>query len=117
MVHTLRERRTGGIRNITDDGANAIREAFSHLVPQRRSHMQRTDYLLDELEEMFDRTDEDGDRRIGFDEFKGLMLEMDDPRTESALLVSFRAIDTNHDGSISFDELRAWWIQSHPTPA
>lgn len=42
--------------------------------------MQRSDYLLDELEEMFD-------------------------------------IDTNHDGSIDFDELRAWWTQGHPVPA
>ena len=42
--------------------------------------MQRSDYLLDELEEMFDRIDEDGDRRVGFDEFKSLMIEMGDPR-------------------------------------
>jgi Ca2+-binding EF-hand superfamily protein len=79
--------------------------------------MQRTDYLLDELEELFDRTDEDGDRRIGFDEFKGLMLEMDDPRTESALRAAFTLIDVNHDGNISFDELRHWWKAGHSTPA
>ena len=49
--HTLRERRTGGIRSITDDSTRAIREAFSHqsTLLRRRSHMQRPDYLLDEL--------------------------------------------------------------------
>ena len=79
--------------------------------------MQRSDYLLDELEEMFDRIDEDGDRRVGFDELKSLMIEMGDPRNAGALLVSFRAMDMNHDGNISFDELRAWWTQRHVTAA
>jgi Ca2+-binding EF-hand superfamily protein len=79
--------------------------------------MKRTDYLLDELEELFDRTDQDGDRRIGFDEFKGLMLELNDARGEGSLLASFAAIDTNHDGSVSFDEMRAWWTGRHAAPA
>jgi hypothetical protein len=37
----LRERRIGGIRNITDDSAHAIREAFGHrsTLLRRRSHM------------------------------------------------------------------------------
>ena len=70
--------------------------------------MQQGDGVLDELEEMFDRIDESGDRRIGFDEFKGLMLEIADPRSDSALRLCFDAIDVNHDGRISFTELRAW---------
>ena len=71
--------------------------------------MQFTDYLRDELEETFDRIDEDGDRNIGFDEFKSLMLELDERRTAGAILASFAAIDANHDGRVSFEEFRAWW--------
>ena len=71
--------------------------------------MQQGDPVIDELEEMFDRIDESGDRRIGFDEFKGLMLEIADPRSDGALRLCFDAIDVNHDGRISFTELRAWW--------
>ena len=71
--------------------------------------MQHGDPVLDELEEMFDRIDESGDRRISFDEFRGLMLEIADPHSDSALRLCFDAIDVNHDGRISFPELRAWW--------
>jgi Ca2+-binding EF-hand superfamily protein len=71
--------------------------------------MEFIGYLQDELEETFDRIDADGDRNIGFDEFKSLMLELDERRTETAILASFGAIDVNHDGRISFEEFRAWW--------
>ncbi|MES1263577.1 MAG: EF-hand domain-containing protein, partial [Peristeroidobacter soli] len=70
--------------------------------------MPTVDPVLDEIEEMFDRIDEDGDRRISFGEFRKLLLDMDHTRPESALRASFDAIDTNHDGRVSFDEFRAW---------
>lgn len=62
----------------------------------------------DEIEETFERIDEDGDRRISFEEFSSLMLEMDHAKPESELRVSFAVIDTDHDGRVSFDEFRAW---------
>lgn len=77
--------------------------------------MPQGDYLLDELEEMFDRIDESGDRRIGFDEFRGLMLEIGDSRYDCALRSCFDRIDLNHDGTVSFQELRAWWPNRHST--
>ncbi len=70
--------------------------------------MQVAACIQDEIEEMFDRVDEDGDRSISFEEFSSLMLEMDHARSESALRVSFDAIDANRDGRLSFDEFRAW---------
>jgi Ca2+-binding EF-hand superfamily protein len=76
--------------------------------------MQRNDAVLDQLDEIFDRCDEDGDRCIGFDEFRGLMLELADSRADSALRVCFEEIDRNHDGRISCQELRAWWPTRHP---
>ena len=70
--------------------------------------MQVTYPVLDEIEEMFERLDEDGDRSIGFDEFSNLMRGMDHTAPASALRARFDAIDTNHDGRVSFDEFRAW---------
>jgi Ca2+-binding EF-hand superfamily protein len=70
--------------------------------------MQVADFVQDEIEEMFDRIDENGDRSISFEEFASLMLEMDRAKSESALRVSFEAIDKDHDGQVSFDEFRAW---------
>lgn len=70
--------------------------------------MKRVDPVLAEVEEMFERIDEDGDRVIGFEEFSNLMRAMDHTRTASSLRVNFDAIDTNRDGRVSFDEFRAW---------
>jgi Ca2+-binding EF-hand superfamily protein len=67
------------------------------------------DYMQDELEETFDLIDTDGDRNIAIGEFRSLMLELDERRTDGAILASFATIDVNHDGRISFEEFRAWW--------
>jgi Ca2+-binding EF-hand superfamily protein len=75
--------------------------------------MQNPDYLLHEIEELFDRCDEDGDHLIGLDEFKGLMLEMGDLGNDTSLRVAFSAVDANRDGHISFGELRTWWKSRH----
>ena len=70
--------------------------------------MQVTNRVEDEIEEMFDRIDEDGDRRISFDEFATLMLEMDHDKPRAALRASFDSIDKDHDGRVTFDEFRTW---------
>lgn len=70
--------------------------------------MQGANRVPDDVEEIFDRVDENGDRRIDFTEFLGLMLEMDHLQSESALRVQFDAIDRDRDGRVSFEEFRAW---------
>jgi Ca2+-binding EF-hand superfamily protein len=70
--------------------------------------MPDTDYVRDEIEESFDRIDEDGDRSIRFEEFMTIMLELDHTRPASALRINFDAIDSNRDGRVSFEEFRAW---------
>jgi len=72
------------------------------------AHMQKASFLTDEVREMFDRIDEDGDRSINFDEFAGLMLEMDHAKLNSELRACFDFIDTDHDGRVSFDEFCQW---------
>lgn len=87
------------IRITTDDSRPAARE----------TGLMKTDHaVLDEIQEMFDRIDENGDRCINFEEYARLMLAMDHTRSESALRASFDAIDTDRDGRVSFDEFRAW---------
>ena len=61
-----------------------------------------------ELEEMFERIDENGDRRISFEEFVGLRLEMDHLQTRILLRQEFDAIDLDKDGHVSFAEFSAW---------
>lgn len=70
--------------------------------------MEIANFAQDEIEESFERIDENGDRSISFGEFSRLMLDLDHARPESALRVSFDAIDKDHDGRVSFDEFRAW---------
>lgn len=64
--------------------------------------------IQDEIEETFDLLDGNGDRRISFDEFAKLRLEMDRTRTKAALRREFDAIDENRDGHVTFEEFCAW---------
>jgi len=65
-------------------------------------------HAVDEVQEMFDRIDENGDQRISFDEFAGLMLALDGERTDRALRKDFNLIDVDRDGFASIDDFRAW---------
>ena len=70
--------------------------------------MQYADPVLDEIEATFRHFDQNDNQSIEFDEFAGLMLRMDHTRSSSALRLQFDAIDTNHDGRLSFLEFRTW---------
>jgi len=70
--------------------------------------MQRFEPVPSEIQESFDRIDEDGDRSLSFDEFKRLMLQIDHTRPVYALRARFEAMDLDRDGRVSFDEFRAW---------
>jgi Ca2+-binding EF-hand superfamily protein len=72
--------------------------------------MQIASFVKDELEEMFDRVDENGDRSISFEEFSSLMRDMDHTKTNNQLRANFDAIDTDHDGRVSFDEFCHWVV-------
>ena len=61
-----------------------------------------------EIDESFERIDENGDRSISFDEYARLMLEIVPVLSEVALRVSFDAIDQDQDGCVSLEEFRAW---------
>lgn len=72
--------------------------------------MEYAENHLDDIEELFDRADEDGDDQINLTEFRGLMLELDREMRDNAVATRFLEIDTNRDGRIGFAEFRSWWL-------
>ena len=71
--------------------------------------MNQADDRLDEIEELFEQSDEDGDGRISLTEFRGLLITLDRRLREPAVEEHFRRIDADHDGRIALGEFRAWW--------
>jgi len=72
------------------------------------------DPIENEITEMFETLDENGDRRISFEEFVGLRRDMDRLKSRKALRREFAAIDLDRDGHVSFAEFRAWVAPAPP---
>jgi len=71
--------------------------------------MRSVDPAYNEMKETFERIDQNGNGSIEFEEYRGLMRELDHARPESALRAQFSSIDLNRDGRISFEEFHAWF--------
>ena len=65
---------------------------------------------VEEIEELFEQNDADGNGDIDFGEFAMLMRELDPQMTKTSLEVGFREIDANKDGRINFAEFLEWWL-------
>jgi calmodulin len=65
---------------------------------------------VEEIEELFELNDTDGNGDIDFGEFTALLAELDPGMSRVSLEAGFRDIDSNHDGRINFDEFLAWWL-------
>jgi Ca2+-binding EF-hand superfamily protein len=72
--------------------------------------MQHASEVQDEIDETFERIDENGDRRISFAEFARLLTQMDHTRQPAALRRTFDAIDGDHDGLLNRAEFQAWLL-------
>jgi len=70
--------------------------------------MQIASFVKDEVAEMFERIDSNGDGKISFEEYSALIRVLDRTRSVTKLRAGFTAIDTDHDGHVSFDELCVW---------
>lgn len=64
---------------------------------------------LEELKESFDYNDADNDGRIDLDEFVRMLEQLEAQMTSAEVRVGFRDIDTDDNGTISFDEFLNWW--------
>ena len=65
---------------------------------------------VEEIEELFEQSDTDGNGDIDFGEFSTLLADLDPLMEHAALETGFRDIDTNKDGRINFDEFLEWWL-------
>lgn len=66
---------------------------------------------IDEIEELFEQNDTDGNGDIDFEEFTALIADLDPKMPGPALTIGFHDIDTNKDGLINFDEFLDWWLR------
>jgi Ca2+-binding EF-hand superfamily protein len=73
--------------------------------------MKIANAVQDEMDEMFDRIDDDGDRYISFEEFARLMIGMDHSKSPASVRPIFDTIDSDRDGRVSFDEFRTWILR------
>lgn len=65
---------------------------------------------IDEIREIFDHYDHDGNGTIDPHEFGALLDALDEGRfTEDEAKVGLQAIDLDKNGKIEFDEFLRWW--------
>lgn len=73
--------------------------------------MQIASVFNDELEQSFDRIDQNGDRSITFEEFSALLLEMDHAMSEAERRTRFNVMDTDYDGRVNYAEFCDWVVR------
>jgi Ca2+-binding EF-hand superfamily protein len=66
---------------------------------------------VEEIEELFEQNDSDGNGDIDFAEFASLMRDLDDNILQPSLEIGFREIDVNKDGRINLAEFLEWWSE------
>lgn len=73
--------------------------------------MGDTDQRIDEIEELFEMNDSDGNGDIDFVEFTALLGDLESGLAPDALAIGFAEIDTNKDGRIDLAEFLNWWME------
>lgn len=66
---------------------------------------------LEELREGFRYNDANGDGKIDFSEFLGMLNDLEADIEKDAAKVGFDEIDTDNDNAIEFDEFIEWWSE------
>jgi len=66
---------------------------------------------VEEIEELFEQNDTDGNGDIDLAEFASLMRELDDNILQRSLEIGFHEIDVNKDGRINLAEFLEWWSE------
>ena len=71
----------------------------------------------DHLRERFDRFDRDSNGLIDLGELSLLLEALGTGYTEVQVRATFESIDTDGNGQINYEELRAWWVGSEQNEA
>ena len=64
---------------------------------------------LDEVREIFEHFDKDGNGTIESDEFRNLLNALGAGMEDEEIAIGLDALDTNRNGRIDYDEFVAWW--------
>ena len=67
---------------------------------------------IDELHKDFAYNDANKDGRINLAEFRTLLADLEADMPERDARIGFHEIDTDHDGTIDFNEFVAWWTET-----
>lgn len=70
--------------------------------------MRPTQERLRELKDSFDYNDGDRNGQIDRDEFVNMLIDLEAETSRAEAEIGFRAIDTDRDGAIEFDEFLEW---------
>lgn len=110
-------------KQLTEQQIAEFREAFDLIDKDNNGRITTEDLLVmmrslgqnptgQELKDMVDPLDGDGDGEIDFDEFLTVMASgMKATDTEDELKCAFEALDRNHDGYITGAELKAAMVR------
>tara|TARA_B100001750_G_C15449917_1_gene568343 strand:+ start:1024 stop:1359 length:336 start_codon:yes stop_codon:yes gene_type:complete len=71
--------------------------------------MAFSDDELEELKEIFDHYDSDGNGVIDREELRRLLVALDPEFTEEDVQLGLQALDGNENGVIDWDEFIEWW--------
>ena len=71
--------------------------------------MTLSDEKIEEIKEVFNHFDTDGNQVIDPEEFGRLCEALGAGFTEEELAMGLQAVDTNSNGKIEFSEFVAWW--------
>ncbi len=67
--------------------------------------------MLDEIREIFDHFDKDGNGTIESPEFAALLQALGADMSDREVAVGLEALDTDGNGRIDFDEFVSWWAE------
>jgi calmodulin len=65
--------------------------------------------MLDEIREIFDHFDKDGNGTIEAVEFAALLQALGADMEDAEVAIGLEALDTDGNGRIDFDEFVSWW--------
>jgi Ca2+-binding EF-hand superfamily protein len=68
-------------------------------------------YTKQDLRNIFNQHDTDGNGTIEWDEFCDMLDELLGKKTLEEKCIAFNLVDTNRSGMISFEEFSEWWLK------